>query len=141
MVHYDDSFKKHFGANAVTRVEAIMAIVDEMYSEKDTLDTEIEVNVVGIENAEGSNWDPADADWYTLLPDYASQGSDLISIAKESSKEANLYVFLTWSSDESALLGLGYMGVVCDASRDMRITINRYAAGTTKGGDAYTAEV
>ena len=78
MVYYDDAFKKDFGANAVTRVEAIMAVVDEMYSEKDTLETEIEINVVGIENAEGFNWSD-DADWDTLLPDDASQGSDLIS--------------------------------------------------------------
>ena len=33
-----------------------MAIVDEMYSEKDTLQTEIEVNVVAIVHAEGQNW-------------------------------------------------------------------------------------
>ena len=32
-VYYDDMFNNEFGANAVTRVDAIMALVDEMYAE------------------------------------------------------------------------------------------------------------
>ena len=60
-----------------------MAVVDEMYSEKDTLKTEIDVNVVGIENAKGYDWRLAD--WNALF-----DGNDLVSIAQESSQEANL---------------------------------------------------
>ena len=48
--------------NPVTRVTAIMAIVDEMYSEKDTLQTELEVNEVAIVHAAGQNWGLTD-DW------------------------------------------------------------------------------
>ena len=36
-VYYDSCFGKKFGSKAKTRIRAIMAIVDEMYSEKDTL--------------------------------------------------------------------------------------------------------
>ena len=32
-VYYDDMFNNEFGANAVTRIDAIMALVDEMYAE------------------------------------------------------------------------------------------------------------
>ena len=137
MVYYDDAWKEDFGANAVTRAEAVMAVVDEMYSEKDTFKTEIDVNVVGIENAKGYDWRLAD--WNALF-----DGRDLVSIAQESSEEANLYVFLTGKysgSGSDYFLGLAYEGVVCDSSRDSRFSINRYGVGSTKGGDAYTAEV
>ena len=36
-VYYDSCFAKKFGGKAKTRIRALMAIVDEMYSEKDTL--------------------------------------------------------------------------------------------------------
>ena len=49
-------FKEEFKERAVTRVEAIMAIVDEVYSEKDTLKTELEVNTVDVVHAAGENW-------------------------------------------------------------------------------------
>ena len=64
VVHYDDMFKDQFQHRAVTRIEAIMAIVDEMYSETDTLKTEIDVNLMAIEHAAGKNWGTVDSwDW------------------------------------------------------------------------------
>ena len=36
-VYYDGCFAKKFGSKAKTRIRALMAIVDEMYSERDTL--------------------------------------------------------------------------------------------------------
>ena len=56
VVYYDDMFKDEFQSTALTRIEAIMAIVDEMYSEKDSLQTVIEVNTVAVEQAAGQNW-------------------------------------------------------------------------------------
>ena len=55
-VYYDDMFKEEFGDTVNTRIEAIMAIVDEMYSEKNTLTTEFEVTTIALEHSRGSNW-------------------------------------------------------------------------------------
>ena len=55
MVYYDDLFNDQF-SNPKTRAAAVMTIVDEMYSEKDTLKTEIEVNTVAIEHVPGQDW-------------------------------------------------------------------------------------
>ena len=63
-VYYDDLFDKQFGAAAKTRVHAIMAIVDEMYSEKDTLETTIKINTIGVKHAVGEEWS---GDWSCLL--------------------------------------------------------------------------
>ena len=90
-VYYDDMFKSEFGDRAVKRIEAIMAIVDEMYSEKDTLKTELDVKTVAIEHASGKNWGLED--WYSNFapwnrakkPEY-----DLSKIATDSTHDANL---------------------------------------------------
>ena len=55
-------FHDEFQDRAVTRIEAIMAIVDQMYSEKDTLKTELEVNTVAIVHEKGKNW--GDGRWF-----------------------------------------------------------------------------
>ena len=55
-------FHDEFQDRAVTRIEAIMAIVDQMYSEKDTLKTELEVNTVAIVHSAGRNW--GDGRWF-----------------------------------------------------------------------------
>ena len=60
-------FKDEFQDRAVTRVEAIMAIVDEMYSEKDTLKTELEVNLVATVYAKGKHWGTATWDEYIKI--------------------------------------------------------------------------
>ena len=34
VVYYDDLFREQFGEDSVTRVDALMALVDEMYAEE-----------------------------------------------------------------------------------------------------------
>ena len=65
-VIYDDCFKKEFGRLTVTRVRAVMEIVNEMYSEKDSLETTIEWNIKKIIHKRGRNWCPV-TDWNTIL--------------------------------------------------------------------------
>ena len=134
MVFYDDKWKKRFGSRAVKRAGAIMALVDEIYSEKDTLKTILDVNVVGIEHAKGENW--GEEKW---LPN--PFWAKLKDIAEKSSKEANLYIFLTVGGSQEGFAGLAPLGVVCDYYLDQRMNINGYYEGTHKGGDAYTASV
>ena len=134
MVFYDDAWKERFGKRAVKRLGAIMALVDEIYSEKDTLKTELDVNVVGIEHAKGERW--AGKKW---LPD--PFWANLKNIAEKSSKEANLYIFFTDGGSKEGFAGLAPMSVVCDDYLDQRMNINGYYEGNHKGGDAYTASV
>ena len=49
-------FAREFGRFAVTRIEAIMAEVDMMFSEKDTLTTELEIDPIVIAHLQGENW-------------------------------------------------------------------------------------
>ena len=140
-VYYDDVFRSQFGGRAITRIEAIMAIVDEMYSEKDTLTTEFEVSTVAIEHAKGRNW--ALDKWGANFSPWSSPSKpeyDLSRIAINSPYEANIYVFVTGKSDVNPL-GRAEPYSVCDTSRRNRVNINKYASGRQKGGDAYTAEV
>ena len=136
-------FKDEFGDRVNTRIEAIMAIVDELYSEKDTLTTEMEVTTVAIEHASGSNWG-AVSDWGSDLSPWTSStplpSNDLSSIAENSPHDANLYVFMTGEDSEDGL-GLATLSRLCETSRRNRVNINKYAPGSIKGGDAYTAEV
>lgn len=135
-------FNEEFGDTAGTRIEAIMAIVDEMYSEKDTLKTEIEVDLVGVEHASGSNWGTVDSWGNELSPwgDNPTAGNDISKIATDSQHDANLYVFLTGRGSKNGL-GRAKLDSVCDSDRRRRVSINQYAEGLHKGGDAYTAEV
>ena len=55
-VYYDDLFNEQFPNSAKTRVAAIMSIVQNMYSKKDTLKTKIDVKLVGNEHMPGENW-------------------------------------------------------------------------------------
>ena len=113
-----------------------MAIVDEMYSEKDTLQTEIEVNTIAIEHASGENWGIS-SDWSGEVLTWDGPTG---TISDSSPHDANLYVFVTGSESQEGL-GLGWKGSLCDSSRRRRNCINKYSAGSQKGGDAYTAEV
>ena len=56
VVYYDDLFKKQFKERAESKVTAIMAAVDQMYSQQDSLKTIIDVNTVAIVHAPGKNW-------------------------------------------------------------------------------------
>jgi len=135
MVYYDDLFAEEFGSKAVTRVEAVMAVVDEMYDEDDTFKTKLDVETVAIKHATGQNWGTS-TNWGS---DVLCRGCPTDTIASSSETEANLYVFLTGNGSKSGL-GLAYLGSVCDTTRRRRTSINKYAAGSQKGGDAYTAE-
>ena len=135
-VYYDDLFHKQFGSAAKTRIHAVMAIVDEMYSERDTLQTEVKVHTIGVEHAVGENW--SGPYWRNeVLGENLPTGR----IAKSSPYNANLYVFVTGENDGYNDLGLASTGTVCDTGRGRRTSINKYAVGSEKGGDAYTAEV
>ena len=135
-------FNGEFGDDARTRIEAIMAIVDQLYSEKDTLKTEIANNLVGVEHASGSDWGSVD-NWETKLSPFSNSpvaGDAHSQIATDSPYDANLYVFLTGSKSNDGL-GLAQLGTVCDSDRKRRLSVNKYKSGDIKGGDAYTAEV
>ena len=68
--------------------------------------------------------------------------NDLSAIAKNSPNNANLYIFITGKKSKSTLLGLSNLDSVCDAGREKRVNINRYATSSNGGGgDAYTAWV
>ena len=134
-VYYDDLFHEQFGSAAKTRIHAVMAIVDEMYSERDTLQTEVKVHTIGVKHAVGENW--SGPYWRNeVLGENLPTGR----IAKSSPYNANLYVFVTGESPDNNL-GLASTGTVCDTGRGRRTSINKYAVGSEKGGDAYTAEV
>ena len=111
-------------------------MVDEMYREKDTLKTAIEINVLGIEHSEGSNWSKTGTkDWDSLLDE------DLNGIATLSSYKANLFIFITNGSSKNGYVGLAPMYVLCDPNPGKRLNINGYLAGNSKSGDAETASV
>ena len=113
-----------------------MELVDEMYREKDTLKTEIKINVLGIEHSEGSNWSSTGAkDWNSLLDE------DLNYIATESSYNANLFIFITNGVSKNGYIGLAEMEVLCNSYPGSRTNINGYFAGNSKSGDAETASV
>ena len=147
MVYYDDNFKNDFGEKAEVRVDAIMAIVDAMFSEKDCkgnfdLRTKFEVNTLGIEHAKGSHWGKLDWDkdlapfvYYDNPKAKPLPENDLSKIAKESSHDADLYVFITGKESQT---GGGYapQGSVCEKKRDKRVSISQY-----EGHDCYTAKV
>ena len=110
-----------------------MAIVDEMYSEKESLETTIEWTET-ILHARGRDWCPV-TDWGTIL------GSDLANIARESGRDVDAFVFLTGSRSRDGL-GLAFVGTTCSSDKGSRISMNKYGpAGQFKGKDAYTAEV
>ena len=150
-VYYDDKFARYFGNLTVKRVTAVMAIVDEMYSEKDTLTTEIKVETVGIEHAKGYDWSKDDFG-EDVIGDYGAPPDSVRDcrryrtctaerIARNSKLEANLYVFLTVNNPY--LLGVAAkVGSVCDIKRARRTNISSYTpqGGAVKDGDSYTAE-
>ena len=119
-----------------TRVRAVMDIVEEMYSEKDSLETTIEFgdNFPIIPKIENS-W--CDKVWSDIIE---AEG-ELGLIARESEHEANAYIFFTADQAGGGLGIAGKIGSVCDPDRGERITISQYKEGQWKGPDMYTAEV
>ena len=112
-----------------------MAIVDEMYSERESLETIIEWNTAAILYARGRDWCPV-TDWSAIIR------SDLANIARESGRDVDVFVFLTGSGSRDGL-GLAWgIGTTCSSDKGQRINMNKYGpAGEFKGRDAYTAEV
>lgn len=113
-----------------------MDIVEEMYSEKDSLETTIEFgdNFPIIPKIENS-W--CDKVWSDIIE---AEG-ELGLIARESEHEANAYIFFTADQAGGGLGIAGKIGSVCDPDRGERITISQYKEGQWKGPDMYTAEV
>ena len=54
-MYYDDAFLRRFSSRAQTRIAAIMALVDEQYSER-SFKTKLEVTTRDIQYAQGYNW-------------------------------------------------------------------------------------
>ena len=111
-----------------------MAFVNQMYAEKDSLETTIEWTWT-MEHKRGQDW---------CIVDWEESGlfnSILPNLARESARDANIFVFLTGSASEDGL-GLGSQGTVCDSDKGSRININKYGGPADfKGPDANTAEV
>merc|ERR1711973_874157 len=134
-VYYDDMWKEEFKENAETRIDAIMALVDEQYSE-DTFATEVDVEVVSVEYAEGENWN---RQWYT-----GSTGAVLCyrpgcvdgDISAASPHDVNLWVFLTGSASQGGAYGMAWEGFLCHSMKALRTSITKYL-----WEDEYTAEV
>ena len=54
-VFYDDLFHQQFPSTAKTRISAMMALIDEVYSES-SFKTKLDVNTKVIKHAKGKNW-------------------------------------------------------------------------------------
>ena len=157
-VYYDDIFYKKIGKSSenksAKRITAVMAIVDEMYSEKDSLTTEIDVEVLAIKHAKGYDWSK------DHLPVVGGEDETMVStcrknrnctadiITRNQQEEANLFVLLTAGDENTTAHGLAAeIGSVCDVKRSRRTTISTYIPSRSflesekgKDGDAYTAE-
>jgi len=133
-VYYDDSFAEQFKGGAVSRAAALMAMVDEMYSEKDSLKTEIDVITVSIEHLEGENWGYTNT-WTPLFPKFMS-----FSASRLEHNGADLNVYLVGTGTvvtKYRLPNLGPLGVACSHQKALKWSLTTYADG--KGADAYTA--
>merc|ERR1719361_2092493 len=110
-----------------------MVYVEEMFHEKDTLTTTIDINAknLKIEHLSGQSW-------VTGMSGHL--GRTLQKLARDSRDEVDLYVFVTGRGNGNPL-GIAYVGTVCDSSRRRRVSINRYGiAGSQKNKVLYTAE-
>ena len=122
-----------------------MAVVDEMYSERDSLTTVIEWTDTII-HARGHDWCPYKK-WTPLL----RGNGKLATWARESGRNDDIFVFLTGSKTKCEPAGcLGEasgIGNICSSDKGKRINIQRYGYEIRsdhwgfKGKDAYTAEV
>jgi len=133
-VYYDDSFAEQFKGGAKSRVAALMAMVDEMYSQKDSLKTEIDVTTVLIEHIKGENWANVKSWKPYVFP-------KLFQLSASAQNDANLNVYLVGSGYASEnLSNLGPLGVACSPSKWLKWSLVTYSKGTQKGDDAYVAE-
>ena len=139
VVFYDECFAKAF-KNTTTKVRALMAIVEEKFSEFDSLGTTIQFQEdFPIVPKLLNNW--CDKDWRDIM----KYDGELGLIASSSTLPAHAYIFLTHGSvGHGQPLGIARLGAACDPHRRHRISlikfvpywINRYG-----NRDIQTAEV
>ena len=56
-VYYDDLFADVLGRDSLDKLNAIVAVADQMLSEKQTLRTKFEINIMDISHAMGYKWE------------------------------------------------------------------------------------
>ena len=61
-VYYDDLFADVLGGDSLDKLNAIVAVADQMLSEKQTLRTKFEINIMDISHAMGHKWEPREWD-------------------------------------------------------------------------------
>ena len=135
-VYYDDCFAREFGNQTVTRIYAIMAVVNEMYSEEDSLKTTIQWNIKAIQHW-NDTWCNS-MEWKSLMEWYYP------GIARDSGLDMDAFIFLTGSDTIGGGYGLAAdIGTTCSSDKGERVNVNRYggADAANKGMDASTAEV
>jgi len=128
VVYYDDAFYQKFNYRSQTRIQAIMALVAEQYSET-SFKTKIDISLRDIKYARGDSWNRP---WENLKTT-GRIFQELSYIAKTSNVDANVYVFLTVDPSQS-FYGYSNIGSLCDQSKDKRFNIIRYTEN-----DAMTA--
>ena len=57
VVYYDDLFKELFGQASDEKLEAIVAVADQLLSEKQSLGTLFEIETIAFQHAEGHKWE------------------------------------------------------------------------------------
>ena len=57
VVYYDDLWDDSFGRDSKDKLEAAVAVADQLLSEKQTLGTMFEINIVDVLHAEGHKWE------------------------------------------------------------------------------------
>jgi len=134
-VYYDDAMKNTYKSPSKVKqkLRSVMVYVEEMFHEKDTLTTTIDIDAknLKIEHLSGQSW---------VNGMSGHLGRTLQKLARESSDENNLYVFVTGKGNGNPL-GIAYVGTVCAKSRSSRVSINRYGIpGSQKNKVLYTAE-
>jgi len=125
-VYYDDRWKKRFGEEADTRADAVMALVDEMFSEE-TLQTQLHFTVESVKHVPGSGT------WGA----YGVNKEGIRNIAAENSLKPNgpdLNVFLTGTGSGG---GTAWLSSICKKGHTkLKSSVTGWAYD-----DEYTAEI
>ena len=136
MVYYDECFENVFKNMTNTTIRNIMALVSEIFSQHDILETTIQFpDDFPIVQKLESNW--CDNYWHDL----AKNGGEIGLIANGSTFQAHAYIFLTHLPYRKPT-GIANLGSACDPRKSNRIGIIQY--GETPymhDGDNRTAEV
>ena len=108
-----------------------MAIVDEMYSEKDSLTTEIDVETVSINHAIGYDWSKdhtpvvGGESMSYVSPCRKNRNCTADIITRNRQEEANLFVMLTAGrgTDTGGIGKAAGIGSVCDVKSSRRTSV------------------